>query len=155
MAPKTEEKKSKTAQEAKNKKTVEKKKPAVAKKSTAAKKKKPVEPKKVKTAEPKKAKTVESKKVKPAKVAVVKKVAKSGAAPKKPLSGFMKFRQEHFEKVKGENPSDSAGQIGKRLGDMWRALSKEEMAAYKPAKTAAVKKLAPAVVATAPAILAA
>lgn len=54
-------------------------------------------------------------------------------APKK-LSGFMKFRLEHQARVKEENPDDSAGQIGKRLGEMWRSLSKEEQAAYMPPK---------------------
>ena len=95
-----------TAHEAKVKKTVErKKKPAVAKKPTVAKK------------------TKKTKKVVDAN------------APKKPLSGFMKFSQEHRAAVKEENPELAFGAVGKKLGEMWRALSAKEKAAYKPDKS--------------------
>eukprot|EP00980_Cylindrotheca_fusiformis_P013957 scaffold3625_cov82-Cylindrotheca_fusiformis.AAC.3 len=58
--------------------------------------------------------------------------AKKGAGKKKkPLSGFMKFSQEHRAKVKEENEGISFGQIGKKLGEMWRELTDEEKEAYK------------------------
>jgi len=61
--------------------------------------------------------------------------AKKGAAKKKrPLSGFMKFSQEHRAKVKEENPDISFGGIGKKLGEMWRALSDKEKESYKASK---------------------
>jgi len=39
--------------------------------------------------------------------------------------------KENREKVKAENPDITFGQIGKKLGEMWRALSDEEKAEYK------------------------
>mmetsp|Transcript_27302 Transcript_27302/g.66242 ORF Transcript_27302/g.66242 Transcript_27302/m.66242 type:complete len:154 (+) Transcript_27302:200-661(+) len=136
-------------------KTVEKKKKPVvqAKKNKPAAVKKPTAAKRNKTVQAKKKPIVAKKKMKP--VAGKMKATKP-AAPKKSVSGFIKFRQEHQAKVKEENPNDSAGQIGKKLGDMWRALSKEEKAAYKPAKAVVAKPIAPAAVkSTIPAILAA
>lgn len=49
----------------------------------------------------------------------------------KKLSGYMKFSQEHREKVKEDNPGISFGQIGKKLGEMWRSLDENEKAKYK------------------------
>ena len=43
----------------------------------------------------------------------------------------MKFSQEHRAKVKADNPGITFGQIGKKLGEMWRALSDKEKEAYK------------------------
>ena len=54
-----------------------------------------------------------------------------GGSGKKPLSGFMLFSKEHREKVKTESPDMSFGQIGKRLGEMWRELTDEEKQSYK------------------------
>ena len=112
-----------------------------------AKKTKPIAAKKAtKPAAPKNptvAKKNKTKKTKP---------ATDPNAPKKPLSGFMKFSQEHRATVKEENPDLTFGGIGKKLGDMWRALSSGEKAAYKPAVE--VKPMS-AVAPTAPAILAA
>jgi len=56
--------------------------------------------------------------------------AKKGGSKKK-LTGFMLFSKENREKVKAENPDITFGQIGKKLGEMWRALSDEEKAEYK------------------------
>jgi hypothetical protein len=61
-----------------------------------------------------------------------KAAAKSGG--KKPLTGFMLFSKEHRPKVKLENPDITFGGIGKKLGEMWRALSDKEKAAYKDKK---------------------
>jgi len=46
----------------------------------------------------------------------------------------MLFSQEHRPKVKEENPDISFGQIGKKLGEMWRALNDEEKEKYKNPK---------------------
>lgn len=43
----------------------------------------------------------------------------------------MKFSQEHRAKVKEENEGITFGQIGKKLGEMWRALADEEKEAFK------------------------
>ena len=43
----------------------------------------------------------------------------------------MKFSQEHRAKVKEETPGITFGQIGKKLGEMWRALSDKEKEGYK------------------------
>ena len=59
---------------------------------------------------------------------------KGGAKKKRPLSGFMKFSQEHRAKVKEENPDITFGGIGKKLGEMWRALSDKEKESYKTPK---------------------
>jgi hypothetical protein len=57
-----------------------------------------------------------------------------GAKGKKPLSGFMLFAKEHREQVKKDNPEITFGGVGKKLGEMWRALSEKEKAAYKDRK---------------------
>ena len=49
----------------------------------------------------------------------------------------MKFSQAHRAQVKEDNPDITFGGVGKKLGEMWRALSDEEKAAYKPAPIAA------------------
>ena len=54
-----------------------------------------------------------------------------GGSGKKPLTGFMLFSKEHREKVKADQPDLSFGQIGKKLGEMWRELTDDEKTAYK------------------------
>jgi hypothetical protein len=63
--------------------------------------------------------------------ALVQAAKKVGGKKKRPLSGFMKFSQEHRAKVKEENEGITFGQIGKKLGEMWRALTDEEKEAFK------------------------
>jgi hypothetical protein len=46
----------------------------------------------------------------------------------------MLFSKENRAKVKEENPDITFGGIGKKLGEMWRALSEKEKAAYKTEK---------------------
>lgn len=62
-----------------------------------------------------------------------KAAGKSGG--KKPLTGFMLFSKEFRPKVKEEDPEITFGGIGKKLGEMWRALSDKEKAAYKEGNT--------------------
>ena len=79
--------------------------------------------------QPQKAKTTKAKaepKAKKAKKA-------DGEKKKRPLSGFMKFSQQHRAQVKEENPDISFGEVGRKLGEMWRALSDEEKEAFKTA----------------------
>ena len=44
------------------------------------------------------------------------------------------FSKENRQKVKDENPDITFGQIGKKLGEMWRALSDKEKEEYKARK---------------------
>jgi hypothetical protein len=46
----------------------------------------------------------------------------------------MLFSKEHREKVKKENPDLSFGGVGKKLGEMWRALSDDKKEEYKNPK---------------------
>ena len=51
-------------------------------------------------------------------------------APKKPLSSFMLFGNEMRNKIKEENPNLSFGEVGKVLGQKWKALGSEEKARF-------------------------
>eukprot|EP00339_Tiarina_fusa_P012017 CAMPEP_0117026092 /NCGR_PEP_ID=MMETSP0472-20121206/19206_1 /TAXON_ID=693140 ORGANISM="Tiarina fusus, Strain LIS" /NCGR_SAMPLE_ID=MMETSP0472 /ASSEMBLY_ACC=CAM_ASM_000603 /LENGTH=74 /DNA_ID=CAMNT_0004732983 /DNA_START=90 /DNA_END=314 /DNA_ORIENTATION=- len=62
-----------------------------------------------------------------------KKSTKKGGS-KKQLSGFMLFSKENRPKIKEDNPEITFGQIGKKLGEMWRALTDEEKQAFKDRK---------------------
>jgi len=59
---------------------------------------------------------------------------KASGGKKKPLKGFMLFSSEHRAKVKEENPELTFGGIGKKLGEMWRALTDKEKEEYKSGK---------------------
>ena len=54
---------------------------------------------------------------------------KTGVA-KKPLSGFMKFCKEKRPEVIDKYPGIKFQNIGKRLGEEWRALSEAEKKRY-------------------------
>ena len=49
-------------------------------------------------------------------------------APKRPLTSFMMYSQKHREAIKAQNPDVSFGQIGKLLGQQWKAIGAEEKA---------------------------
>ncbi|PNW88436.1 hypothetical protein CHLRE_01g029450v5 [Chlamydomonas reinhardtii] len=51
-------------------------------------------------------------------------------APKKNLSAFMYFSNSNRDKVKAENPGIAFGEVGKLLGERWKAMSAEEKAPY-------------------------
>lgn len=51
--------------------------------------------------------------------------------PKRPLSGYMKFANSKRSEVKSTNPAMKFGEIGKRLGELWRALSDSEKGQWK------------------------
>ena len=65
-----------------------------------------------------------------------KPVAADGEKKKRPLSAFMKFSQEKRAEVKSANPDITFGEVGRKLGEMWRALSEEQKATYKTAVAA-------------------
>ncbi|KAG5783004.1 hypothetical protein H9Q73_003330 [Fusarium xylarioides] len=60
-------------------------------------------------------------------------------APKRGLSAYMFFANEQRENVREENPGISFGQVGKLLGEQWKALNEKQRAPYE-AKAAADKK---------------
>ncbi|KAJ5094092.1 Non-histone chromosomal protein 6 [Penicillium angulare] len=51
-------------------------------------------------------------------------------APKRGLSAYMFFANDNRDKVREENPGISFGQVGKTLGDKWKALSESERKPY-------------------------
>jgi len=60
-------------------------------------------------------------------------------APKRGLSAYMFFANEQRDNVRSENPGIAFGQVGKVLGERWKALSEKQRAPYE-AKAAADKK---------------
>jgi len=60
-------------------------------------------------------------------------------APKRGLSAYMFFANEQRENVREENPGITFGQVGKILGERWKALNDKQRAPYE-AKAAADKK---------------
>ncbi|KAF3911748.1 hypothetical protein AA313_de0205719 [Arthrobotrys entomopaga] len=60
-------------------------------------------------------------------------------APKRGLSAYMFFANEQRENVRSENPGIAFGQVGKVLGERWKALSDKQRAPYE-AKAAADKQ---------------
>lgn len=51
-------------------------------------------------------------------------------APKRSLSAYMFFANENRDIVRAENPGISFGQVGKLLGEKWKALSSDEKVPY-------------------------
>ncbi|KAG7292318.1 High mobility group nhp1 [Staphylotrichum longicolle] len=68
-----------------------------------------------------------------------KRTKKDPNAPKRGLSAYMFFANEQRENVREENPGVSFGEVGKLLGQRWKALSEKQRAPYE-AKAAADKK---------------
>jgi len=60
-------------------------------------------------------------------------------APKRGLSAYMFFANEQRENVRAENPGIAFGQVGKVLGERWKALSDKQRTPYE-SKAAADKK---------------
>merc|ERR1712146_520139 len=58
------------------------------------------------------------------------KVPKDKNAPKKPLTPFFIFSQEKRSEVVKAHPEMKLAQIGKKMGEMWQALSQEEKDTY-------------------------
>ncbi|KAL2222860.1 nucleosome binding protein [Thermoascus aurantiacus ATCC 26904] len=60
----------------------------------------------------------------------VEKKKKDPNAPKRGLSAYMFFANEMRETVREENPGISFGQVGKILGERWKALTDEQRRPY-------------------------
>ncbi|KAJ9193768.1 transcriptional regulator family: HMG [Paecilomyces variotii] len=60
----------------------------------------------------------------------VEKKKKDPNAPKRGLSAYMFFANEQRESVREQNPGISFGQVGKVLGERWKALSDEDRRPY-------------------------
>ncbi|KUI60451.1 Non-histone chromosomal protein 6 [Cytospora mali] len=60
-------------------------------------------------------------------------------APKRGLSAYMFFANEQRQSVRDDNPDVTFGQVGKILGERWKALNEKQRAPY-DAKAAADKK---------------
>lgn len=60
-------------------------------------------------------------------------------APKRALSAYMFFANEQRDIVRSEHPGIAFGQIGKALGEKWKALDKKGRGPYE-AKALADKK---------------
>ncbi|KAF7596462.1 Non-histone chromosomal protein 6 [Aspergillus hancockii] len=78
-------------------------------------------------------------KTRKAKPARVERKKKDPNAPKRGLSAYMFFANDNREKVREENPGISFGQVGKMLGEKWKALSDTDRRPYEE-KAATDKK---------------
>ena len=59
-----------------------------------------------------------------------KKAKKDPNAPKKGMSAFMLFSNEHRNKIKTENPEATFGEVGRKVGEAWKALTEKQKAVY-------------------------
>jgi len=60
-------------------------------------------------------------------------------APKRGLSAYMFFANDQRDKVREDNPGIKFGEVGKVLGEKWKALNEKQRTPYE-AKAAADKK---------------
>ena len=58
------------------------------------------------------------------------KKVKDPNAPKKGMSAFMLFSNEHRNKIKAANPESTFGEIGRKVGEAWKALNDKQKAVY-------------------------
>ncbi|ANB14612.1 Nhp6bp [Sugiyamaella lignohabitans] len=65
----------------------------------------------------------------------IRKKKKDPNAPKRALSAYMYFANENRDNIKNENPDISFGQIGKVLGEQWKALTDAEKVPYEAKAT--------------------
>ncbi|KAL9609052.1 MAG: hypothetical protein Q9167_006150 [Letrouitia subvulpina] len=65
-----------------------------------------------------------------AKAADSGKKKKDPNAPKRGLSAYMFFANDNREAVREENPGISFGQVGKVLGEKWKALNPKQREPY-------------------------
>ncbi|KAG0005588.1 Non-histone chromosomal protein 6 [Modicella reniformis] len=59
-----------------------------------------------------------------------RKAKKDPNAPKNPMSAYLLFCEEWREKVKAANPDSSFGELGRILGEKWRAYTDDEKSPY-------------------------
>lgn len=58
------------------------------------------------------------------------KKVKDPNAPKKGMSAFMMFSNEQRNKIKTDNPEASFGEIGRKVGEAWKALNDKQKQTY-------------------------
>jgi HMG (high mobility group) box len=58
------------------------------------------------------------------------KAKKDPNAPKKPLTSFMLFSNEVRSRIQKQNPSMTFGELGKKIGELFRGLSSAEKLKY-------------------------
>ena len=68
------------------------------------------------------------------------KAKKDPNAPKRGKSSFMFYSTEMRAKIKEENPDLSFGDLGRKIGEMFKALSPEEKAKYEKKAAGAKQK---------------
>jgi len=71
-----------------------------------------------------------------------KKKIKDPNQPKKPLSAFFLFSNEKRAAVKADHPDASIGDVGKKLGEMWRVLGDVDKRTYEEAAKRAKDRFA-------------
>jgi hypothetical protein len=59
-----------------------------------------------------------------------KKAKKDPLAPKKGMSAFMMFSNENRNKIKTDNPEATFGEIGRKVGEAWKALNDKQKVVY-------------------------
>ena len=59
-----------------------------------------------------------------------KRPKKDPDAPKKPMAAYMFFSSDFRDKVKAQHPNASFGELGRMLGDMWKAMDERQKAPY-------------------------
>lgn len=59
----------------------------------------------------------------------------AGERPKRPLSAYMLWLNEHREQLKKENPGSKVTEIAKRGGELWRAIKDKTVCSHYNFKT--------------------
>lgn len=59
-----------------------------------------------------------------------KKAKRDPNAPKRGMSAFMLFSNDHRNKIKVENPEATFGEIGRKLGEAWKKLTDKQKQVY-------------------------
>lgn len=62
--------------------------------------------------------------------AASKKKTKDPNAPKRPMTAYMWYATEHREEVRKAHPDAKFGDVGKLIGEQWRALSEKDKKKY-------------------------
>jgi hypothetical protein len=66
----------------------------------------------------------------PASVGKAKKSKRDPNEPKRGMSAFMIFSNEQRNKIKADNPEASFGEIGRKVGEAWKALNDKQKTVY-------------------------
>jgi hypothetical protein len=66
----------------------------------------------------------------PASSGKAKKSKRDPNEPKRGMSAFMMFSNEHRNTIKTDNPEATFGEIGRKVGEAWKALNDKQKAVY-------------------------